>query len=89
MKNIKDYIKIESQDGVSENEDKRKFHKITLDSDKQKQLGEKKFSEIKQYFSDLKNKYEEDNKGRYRILIPGDAYDLKVLIDDLNTILNS
>lgn len=89
MKNINDYIKIESQDNVSENKESTKFHKITLDSDKQKQLGEKKSNEIRTYFSDLKNKYEEDEKGKYRILIPKDAYDLKVLIDDLNTILNS
>ncbi len=89
MKNINDYIKIENQDGVSGKKDKTKFHKITLDSDKQKQLGEKKSSEVRKYFNGLKNKYEEEEKGRYRILIPRDAYDLKVLIDDLNTILNS
>ena len=74
---------------TTNNEENRKFHKITIENNKQKQLGEKKISEIKQYFSNLKNKYIEDNKGRYRILIPGDAYDLKVLIDDLETILNS
>lgn len=89
MKNINDYIKIENQDGVSGKKESTKFHKITLDSDKEKQLGEKKSSEIRKYFSDLKNKYEEDDKGRYRVLIPRDAYDLKVLLDDLNTILNS
>lgn len=89
MKKAKDFMNIEAQDNKSNNEENRKFHKITLENDKQKQLGEKKISEIKQYFSNLKNKYIEDNKGRYRILIPGDAYDLKVLIDDLETILNS
>ncbi|GAA0069584.1 hypothetical protein UT300003_11070 [Clostridium sardiniense] len=89
MKNINDYIKIENQDGVSGKKESTNFHKITLDSDKEKQLGEKKSSEIRKYFSGLKNKYEEDDKGRYRILIPRDAYDLKVLIDDLNSILNS
>lgn len=89
MKKAKDFMSIEGQDNTSKNEETRKFHKITLEADKQKQLGEKKLHEIKKYFKNLKNKYEEDNKGRYRILIPGDAYDLKVLIDDLDTILNS
>ena len=89
MKKARDFMNIEAQDNNSNDEKKRKFHKITLEKDKEKQLGERKSSEIKQYFSNLKNKYIEDTKGRYRILIPGDAYDLKVLIDDLDAILNS
>ena len=68
MKKAKDFMNIEAQDNKSNNEENRKFHKITLENDKQKQLGEKKISEIKQYFSNLKNKYIEDNKGRYRYL---------------------
>ncbi len=87
MKNIKDYIKIEKQEGKDNENSSTIFHKITLE--KEKELGENKSQEIKNYFAKIKSKYEEKDKGKYRILIPKDAYDLKVLIDDLNTILNS
>lgn len=87
MKNIKDYIKIEKQEGKDGEKSSTTFHKITLE--KEKELGENKAQEIKNYFAGMKSKYEGKEKGKYRILIPKDAYDLKILIDDLNTILNS
>ncbi|WP_024613149.1 hypothetical protein [Clostridium sp. Ade.TY] len=86
MKNIHDYINVE------QNDDKKcsiNCHKITIDSKNRQKLGEHKFSEIKNYFKTLKTKFEDESSGKYRVLVPKDAYDLKVLIDDLNTILNS
>ena len=81
MKNIKDYCDIDKHDD--------KFHRITLSSEKEKLLGEKKASEIKNYFHNLKNKREEKNTDNIRVFVPKDVYKLKALIDDLNTILNS
>ncbi|CUP78884.1 hypothetical protein BH721_01970 [Clostridium baratii] len=81
MKDIKDFFDIDKSD--------EKFHRLTLKNDKEKLLGEKKASEIKDYFHNLKDKNEEKDKDGIRVLVPKDAYKLKALIDDLNTILNS
>lgn len=81
MKDIKDFFDIDKSD--------EKFHRLTLKNDKEKLLGEKKASEIKDYFHNLKDKNEEKDNDGIRVLIPKDAYKLKALIDDLNTILNS
>lgn len=81
MKDIKDYFDIDKND--------ERFHSITLKNEKEKLLGEKKASEIKDYFHNLKDKNEKTDKDSTRVLVPKDAYKLKALIDDLNTILNS
>ncbi|MFR9240033.1 MAG: hypothetical protein ACLVKE_04855 [Clostridium baratii] len=81
MKDINDFFDIDKSD--------EKFHSLTLKNDKEKLLGEKKASEIKDYFHNLKDKNEEKDNDGIRVLVPKDAYKLKALIDDLNTILNS
>ncbi|AIY83432.1 hypothetical protein [Clostridium baratii] len=81
MKDINDFFDIDKSD--------EKFHSLTLKNDKEKLLGEKKASEIKDYFHNLKDKNEEKDTDGIRVLVPKDAYKLKALIDDLNTILNS
>ena len=58
MKNINDYIHVE------QNDDKKcsiNCHKITIDSKNRQDLGEHKFSEIKNYFKTLKTKFEDES----------------------------